>query len=322
VKPNVARELRLVVLMIICGSSVAIESFAADAVPAGNEDPEAAAYDSLVQSCNRAFSGEKFDEVLGEALAAEQLDPSRAEAYALQAMALFRKGDSDKAKQLFSAALMAVLNPNGHLASSASDIGKPSQRPDSLDQNLAEQIERGISDIKTEHWDDLLLVGGAVANLNTNRFEGYAFAAIALYETGDIGGAIRFILRATSHASKSKSSGLVQVQLAMLTFQSRSNAAVAAPRQEVSTQPIPLLQTRPVYPKEMKKQKISGGVLVDFIVDPSGNVKNASVTHSTRPEFEAPALEAVNGWKFSPGTVNGQPVFTHMQVPLVFDFTK
>ena len=63
---------------------------------------------------------------------------------------------------------------------------------------------------------------------------------------------------------------------------------------------------------------ISGEVLVDFIVDTNGDVRNAFAVHSSQREFEASAVQAVSKWKFRPGRKNGHAVFTHMQVPIVF----
>ena len=82
--------------------------------------------------------------------------------------------------------------------------------------------------------------------------------------------------------------------------------------------PEPRFQARPVYPFEMRRAGISGDVLVDFIVDTDGNVRNATAAHSSQREFEPAAIQAVSKWKFKPGRKNGHSVFTHMQVPIVF----
>jgi len=82
--------------------------------------------------------------------------------------------------------------------------------------------------------------------------------------------------------------------------------------------PEPRFQARPAYPFEMRRAGISGDVLVDFIVDTDGDVRNATAVHSSQREFEAAAVQAVSKWKFKPGRKNGHSVFTHMQVPIVF----
>jgi protein TonB len=82
--------------------------------------------------------------------------------------------------------------------------------------------------------------------------------------------------------------------------------------------PSPRFQARPQYPFEMRRAGISGEVLVDFIVDTNGDVRNAFAVHSSQREFEAAAVQAVSKWKFRAGRKNGHAVFTHMQVPIVF----
>jgi len=83
-------------------------------------------------------------------------------------------------------------------------------------------------------------------------------------------------------------------------------------------QPSPGFQAKPVYPFEMKREGLSGSVLVDFIVDPEGNVRSAAAVRSTNPEFAASAVSAVSRWKFRPGKKAGHAVSTHMQVPIEF----
>lgn len=82
--------------------------------------------------------------------------------------------------------------------------------------------------------------------------------------------------------------------------------------------PSARFQARPQYPFEMRRAGISGEVLVDFIVDTSGDVRNAFAVHSSQREFESAAVQAVSKWKFRPGRKGGHAVFTHMQVPIVF----
>ena len=86
--------------------------------------------------------------------------------------------------------------------------------------------------------------------------------------------------------------------------------------------PVAKFQARPQYPFEMRRAGISGEVLVDFIVDTNGDVRNAFAAHSSQREFEASAVQAVSKWKFRPGRKNGHAVFTHMQVPIVFTLNE
>ena len=73
---------------------------------------------------------------------------------------------------------------------------------------------------------------------------------------------------------------------------------------ELDQIPVPKFHVRPVYPYEMIRQGLSGEVLVDFIVDTNGAVRNAVAVKSTNPMFEENAVSAVAKWKFTPGRKN------------------
>ena len=91
---------------------------------------------------------------------------------------------------------------------------------------------------------------------------------------------------------------------------------------KLDQQPVARFQARPQYPFEMRRAGISGEVLVDFIVDTNGDVRNAFSAHSSQREFEPSAIKAVSKWKFKPGRKNGHAVYTHMQVPIVFTLNE
>jgi RNA polymerase sigma factor (sigma-70 family) len=81
-------------------------------------------------------------------------------------------------------------------------------------------------------------------------------------------------------------------------------------------------QARPTYPLEMRRAGISGEVVVDFVLDPQGVVREASPLSSTRSEFESAAVEALSKWSFHPGVKDGQPVSVQMRVPIVFSLNN
>lgn len=84
--------------------------------------------------------------------------------------------------------------------------------------------------------------------------------------------------------------------------------------------PVARVQPPPIYPYEMRRAGITGEVNVGFIVDSDGNVRDAYPISSTHREFEVPAVQAVNKWKFRPGRRGGKAVNTRMSVPIVFSF--
>ncbi len=87
-------------------------------------------------------------------------------------------------------------------------------------------------------------------------------------------------------------------------------------------QPVPTYQPQPNYPYEMKKQGISGQVVVEFLLYPDGTVHGAYAVSSTQHEFEANAIQAVSRWRFKPGRRGGRAVITRMQVPIVFTLSN
>ena len=86
-------------------------------------------------------------------------------------------------------------------------------------------------------------------------------------------------------------------------------------------QPTPRFQSKPVYPFEMRRAGITGQVIVGFIVDSKGNVREAYAVRSSHREFEQAAIQAVSKWRFRPGKKGGRAVNTRMQVPIVFNIT-
>lgn len=82
--------------------------------------------------------------------------------------------------------------------------------------------------------------------------------------------------------------------------------------------PLARFQAQPQYPFDMRRGGISGEVLVEFVVDANGAVREARAVRSSQREFEAAAVQAVSKWTFRPGEKGGRKVATRMQVPIVF----
>jgi TonB family protein len=85
---------------------------------------------------------------------------------------------------------------------------------------------------------------------------------------------------------------------------------------------VPEIDAMPalMYPTELRNQGIQGRVWVAVTVDTAGNPVHGSVAVAESPDsgFNAVAMEAVAGAHFSPGTVEGRVVRTHVQVPIDF----
>jgi TonB family protein len=74
-----------------------------------------------------------------------------------------------------------------------------------------------------------------------------------------------------------------------------------------------------VYPKSALKSKITGRVLLRFVVTPTGGITHVEVKESAHPDLNAAAVAALLKLKrFKPGQEDGKPVAVHFEVPLNF----
>jgi TonB family protein len=78
------------------------------------------------------------------------------------------------------------------------------------------------------------------------------------------------------------------------------------------------VQARPTYPVDMIRAGVNGEVQVSFVTDTDGAVRNVKAEKSSRSEFEAAAIEALEKWKFSPGMKGGNKVNVRLSVPIIF----
>jgi len=88
-------------------------------------------------------------------------------------------------------------------------------------------------------------------------------------------------------------------------------------------QPLPVggfkaLQERAVYPLYDRELHNSGQVILSFYVDANGNVSDIKVTDSGGKSFDASAVMAVMGTKWTPAKQNGFPVGVTYQLPFEF----
>lgn len=82
--------------------------------------------------------------------------------------------------------------------------------------------------------------------------------------------------------------------------------------------PILIHSAQPKLSREQRKSKLSGDVVVKFILDTSGVPSHARVTHGVESGLDQKALEAVSGYRFRPATMNGKPVPVELNVQVRF----
>lgn len=73
------------------------------------------------------------------------------------------------------------------------------------------------------------------------------------------------------------------------------------------------------YPEDAKKAKLTGKVFVEFVVDKTGKVKNASIKKSDNTVFDAEALRVVSSMPdWVPGENGGKKVSVKLTLPISF----
>jgi periplasmic protein TonB len=95
-------------------------------------------------------------------------------------------------------------------------------------------------------------------------------------------------------------------------------SATVAQAADADEAPVPIKAVAPEYPLTMKRQGVSGIVMVRVVVDENGEVAEHAVSKSTREEFETAALEAVAKWKFKPARKDGVAVKANITLPIKF----
>lgn len=84
--------------------------------------------------------------------------------------------------------------------------------------------------------------------------------------------------------------------------------------------PVPVRTVPPVYPDELRRDGVSGLVMVKCHIDAQGNVVETEVEKSSNAAFEKPAVAAVKKWKFKPAKQDGNPTAIKVTIPIKFVF--
>jgi len=71
----------------------------------------------------------------------------------------------------------------------------------------------------------------------------------------------------------------------------------------------PLSQVYPEYPEEARLRGMEGSVLVRYIIDKAGRVREVTILrHAYSPLFDKSVVKAIRGWRFYPMIEQGSPV--------------
>ena len=74
----------------------------------------------------------------------------------------------------------------------------------------------------------------------------------------------------------------------------------------------------PVYPQELARERVEGTVTLYAVIDHAGGVHGIRVLHSVDKSLDDSAIAALSGWKFQPGTKNGNAVDLEAIVEIPF----
>lgn len=78
-------------------------------------------------------------------------------------------------------------------------------------------------------------------------------------------------------------------------------------------------ERRPYYPEEAKLAKVQGEVFMECTVRPDGICSDIQVTKSLDPMWlDREAIRTLEEWRFSPGTLRGEPVPVRVNVEFRF----
>ena len=81
--------------------------------------------------------------------------------------------------------------------------------------------------------------------------------------------------------------------------------------------PVVVSRVEPIYPEAAKSAGATGTVVLEAIIDSSGNVKRLTVVESA-PLFDEAAVTSVRQFKFKPATELGKPVEGRLMIPVFF----
>jgi protein TonB len=84
--------------------------------------------------------------------------------------------------------------------------------------------------------------------------------------------------------------------------------------------PVPVRTVAPDYPDELRRDGVSGLVMVKCTIDVQGNVTDPEIEKSSNNAFEKPALAALKKWKFKPAKQDGAPIAIKVSIPIKFVF--
>lgn len=82
--------------------------------------------------------------------------------------------------------------------------------------------------------------------------------------------------------------------------------------------PVPVRTVAPDYPPDLRREGVSGLVMVRCTIDEQGNVTEPTVEKTTNETFSQPAVLALKKWKFKPAKQDGKAIAIKVSIPIKF----
>ncbi len=107
---------------------------------------------------------------------------------------------------------------------------------------------------------------------------------------------------------RERANGIYRARIEELTRASQKTAEVHRMSLAGITAPRLLAKVEPSYSEEARAAKFAGTVLLYVEIGPDGLAHSISVKKPLGLGLDEQAIEAIEQWKFQPGTIDGQPV--------------
>lgn len=82
--------------------------------------------------------------------------------------------------------------------------------------------------------------------------------------------------------------------------------------------PSPTKRVPPRYPETLREARVEGSAEVRAVIGCDGRPHGIEVLSATRPEFGRAVADALAQWRFSPATLDGEPVSVHYELAQSF----
>ena len=81
--------------------------------------------------------------------------------------------------------------------------------------------------------------------------------------------------------------------------------------------PVVITQVQPRYPELAKRMGVQGLVVLEAVINTEGRIEAVKILRG-QPLLDEAAIEAVQHWRFRPGTLNGRPVTVYFTLTVNF----